>query len=365
MGEKIKAATQVARALGSVLTVVALVACGGGGGGSGTTSSAATSVKLYVVGASYSADGTKGGTDDNNIAGDARFVNGPIGGALWVERYAMALGALTPVSNTRTAASGQSATNYARGGSYALGDATLIAGSTATASAPTTNASLICQPSMANVAGADCGLWSTARTKYAANAYDQWLLVKAALGSASPGANDVLTIDAGGNDLIAYHQTVRTAAAGDPFVSNRADVIEKIAQEAATQGFKKIVIANIPPLSQLTGVVSMGWGATRLGYLGTDVASLNTKIGQKITTASTGLKAVNPGVSFYVANWNTSIANALATPSLAGVTAVASDAGNQSTSASASVDAFWWDTDRLHPSAKLHQYMAANFITLQ
>lgn len=359
---------RLTRLLSSVplLATLGLAACGGGGdGGSGSTATT-TSIRIYAVGASYSSDGSKGGTDDNNISGDARFVNGPIGSALWLERYATTLGALTPVSNTRTASSGQSATNYARGGSYALGDSNLITGSTASATSPTTNAGLICQPTMANTGGADCGLWSTARTKYAANAYDQWLLIKAALGAAAPGSSDVLTIDAGGNDLVAYHEkAVRTAAAGDPFVSDRADVIEKIAQEAATQGFKKIVIAKIPPLNQLTGVVNMGWGATRLGYLGTDVAALNSKLAAKITTAGTGLKAVNAGVSFYLADWHTAIANALATPSLAGVTSNSSDAGNLSTTASASLDAFWWDTDKLHPSAKIHRYMADNFIALQ
>lgn len=339
---------------------LALVGCGGGGDSTTTT----VQPKIYVIGASYSSDGTKDGTSDYTISGDARFVNGPLGSALWVERYATALGALTPVSNTRTATSGQSATNFARGGSYALGDSNLITGSTATASAPTTDASLICQPTADNSTGAACGQWPAARTKYAANAYDQWLLIKAALGSAAPGSSDVLTIDSGGNDLVAWHEAAtRTSAKGDPFVQDRADVIEKIAQEAATQGFKKIVIAKIPPLNLLAGLSS--WGATRLGYMATDVASLNTKIADKITHSGTGLKAVNSGVSFYLADWHTAISNAQATPSLAGVTSATSDAGNQTTAASASADAFYWDTDHLHPSARIHKYMADNFIALQ
>lgn len=352
--------------IGAAAGLATLVACGGGGD-SGTTS-ATVKPKIYVIGASYSADGTKDGTSDFNIAGDARFVNGPIGSALWVERYASALGAQTPVSNTRTAGSSQSATNFARGGSYALGDATLITGSTATASAPTTDASLICQPSVDNSTGAACGQWSTARTKYAANAYDQWLLIKNALGSSAPGSSDVLTIDSGGNDLIAYHQTVRSAAAGDPFVSNRADVIEKIAQEAATQGFKKISIAKIPPLNLLNGLVDvtkLNWSAARRGFLATDVGSLNTKIADKINHSGTGLKAINTGVSFYLADWHTAISNAQTTPSLAGVTSATSDDSNLTTGASATDDAFYWDPDNLHPSARIHKYMADNFITLQ
>ena len=354
----------VLRATLAGLIGLALTACGGGGSESSGNSTTSTT-KVYVIGASYSADGSRDGTDNNNVSGDARYVNGPLGGALWVERYAAAIGALTPVSNTRTASSGQSATNFARGGSYALGDSTLIGGSTATASAPTTDANLICQPSMANSGGVDCGSWGGTRTRFPANAYDQWLLIKTALGSAAPGTSDVLTIDAGGNDLIAYHQTVRVAAAGDPFVQNRADVIEKIAQEAASLGFKKIVIANIPPLQQINGLVSFGWGGTRLAYLATDVSALNTKLAAKINTASTGLKAINPGVSFYLANWNTAISTALTTPSVAGITSSTSDAGNQTTSVSATLDAFWWDTDQLHPSARIHQYMASNFISLQ
>jgi hypothetical protein len=103
-------------------------------------------------------------------------------------------------------------------------------------------------------------------------------------------------------------------------------------------GFKKIIIANALPTDQTPYFASFNLGPTRLGYLATDIASLNSKIVAKINAATTGLKATNSATSFYLADWNTAMANALATPSLAGVSAVASDAGSQTTSANATLD---------------------------
>lgn len=356
-------------------TTIALSACGGGGGSDSAT--ATVKPKIYVIGASYSSDGSKNGSSNYTVSGDARHVNGAIGAAIWVEVLASTLGADTPVSSTRAPTSGQSATNYARGGSYALGDSALIGSSVATVANPATvdgaANSLVCSPTADNSSGAACGNWNTGLTKYPANAYDQWLAINTALGSATPGTSDVLSIDSGGNDLATYHtSTTRGSAAGNPFISNRADVIEKIAQAAATKGFKNIVIANIPPLHKLPGIVS-SLDATHLAYLSTDVTALNNAMGAKITA----LKAANSGVKFYLANWNTALTQVIDNSGIVGgfirpVDGTTADESSNDypggSAVSATANVLWWDTAAngfKHPSAKLHKYMADNHVSQQ
>lgn len=317
-------------------SILILSACGGGGGDS--TATTAVKPKIYVVGASYSSDGPEDATQTTTISGDARNTNGAIGAALWVEVLASSWNALTPVSSSRTPTSTQSATNFARGGSMAWDVRSGAAKLTAT------TAGNVC-----NSGSSGCGDYATALLKWPRSTYDQWL----ALAATSPaiGSSDVFAIDSGGNDLLYQYEKTSpvTGPLSNTFINDRADVVESIVNSAIGLGFKKIVIANIPPLHQLPGTSSLA----NLANLGTDVGALNTALGTKVTA----LKAANPTVQFYRANWNTAISDALSQSGVWAAVSTTSDANND-VNAIATSNVMWWDTDHVHPSGKLHKTMA-------
>lgn len=333
-------------------TLLALFGCGGGG-------STATTVKpkVYSIGASYSSDGPE---DPRNAAytagyrsGDARNVNGAIGQALWVEVLANNLGALSPVSNSRAPSATQSATNFARGDGHLLELRTAtqqtLAAVTAGGYTGTPTAQL-------------CSVGVCVDTKFPKSATDQWL----ALAATSPTikSTDVFTIDSGGNDLLYQHlqanKGVNVTVTDANFITDRVAVIQSIVNKAIALGFKKITIANIPPLGLLPGVsVQNGVGGIDTTKLGQDVTTMNTAL----DTLLSNLKTANPTLQFYKADWNTAITRAI-NSSNGWTTPVTATAGDDFAFAiSATADVMWWDTDRYHPSGKLHQYMADNLIT--
>jgi phospholipase/lecithinase/hemolysin len=327
-------------------SVFALAGCGGGG--SETTNTA--TAKIYVIGASYSSDGPEDARLSTVISGDARNVNGPIGQALWIETYATATGSLTPVSSTRTPGAGQSATNFARGGSFSIEERTIPP----TAKLTATDPNFIC-----NSGSIGCGDYNTTLLKFPRSAYDQWLAIAAT--SPTVSATDIFAIDEAENDLVRYYRN-NNGPAGTAFINDRADVMEGIITLAIAKGFKKIVIANVPPLHLLPG--ASGIGSLRLTNLGNDVALLNSAIGTKVNS----LKAANPSVQFYKADWNTAFTNAINGFGIwSGVSATDStEAQNPffATNQSALLNVKWWDIENIHPSAKLHKYMADNYIAL-
>lgn len=341
-------------AIWSAALLTALTACGGGG--SGSTAPATPSPKIYAIGASYSSDGPEDARAAAYAAGyrsgDARNTNGAMGTALWLEVLANSLGALSPVSNSRTPSATQSATNFARGDAHALDVRTGQTLAAVTAGGYTgTNPTLLC------LSGICAG------TKFPKSASDQWLSVAAS--SPTLKSTDVLTIDSGGNDLMYQHlnanKGVNVTTTDANFITDRVALIQSLTNKAITLGFKKIVIANIPPLHLLPGIsIQNGVGGIDTTKLGQDVATMNTAINTLLGT----LKAANPMVQFYKADWNTSMTNAIAGPASYGFAFPVTTAGDDIT-VSETATHLWWDTDKYHPSGKLHKYMADNFITLQ
>jgi hypothetical protein len=199
-------------------------------------------------------------------------------------------------------------------------------------------------------------------TQFPRSAMDQWIT----LAATSPviKSTDVFTIDSGGNDLmyqhLQAHKGVNVTTTDANFITDRVSTIESIANKAITLGFKKIVIANIPPLNLLPGIAAQnGVGGIDTTKLGQDVVTMNTALDTLMTTLKTG----NGTLQFYKANWHTAITRAVNSTN-GWTTLVTATAGDDFAFAvSATADVMWWDTDRYHPSGKLHKYMADNLIT--
>lgn len=350
--------TLLARQLTRVVlcaTIFALFGCGGAA--SDASTAVAVKPKIYSIGASYSSDGSE---DPRSAAytagyrsGDARNVNGAIGQALWVEVLANSLGAFSPVSSSRAPSATQSATNFARGDAHALELRTATHQTLAAVTAGGYTGTPIAQL---------CSVGVCANTKFPQSAMDQWI----ALAATSPTikSTDVFTIDSGGNDLLYQHlqanKGVNVTATDANFITDRVAVIQAIVNKAIALGFKKMTIANIPPLNLLPGVsVQNGVGGIDTTKLGQDVATMNAALNILLSD----FKTANPTLQFYKADWNTAITRAVNSTN-GWTTLVTATAGDDFAFAiSATADVMWWDTDRYHPSGKLHKYMADNLIS--
>ncbi|OYU46466.1 MAG: hypothetical protein CFE44_02015 [Burkholderiales bacterium PBB4] len=171
----------------------------------------------------------------------------------------------------------------------------------------------------------------------------------------------MFAFDAAQNDWVRYYR-LNTGPSGSTFINDRADVVEGVVKLAIGLGFKKIMVANAPPLHLMPG--SSGLGATKLANLASDITAFNAAIGAKVNA----LKLANPNVQFYKADWNTAFTNAINGVGIwSGVSMTANvEAQNPglATSQPAGLMVKWWDIANAHPSATLHKYMADNFISL-
>lgn len=347
-------------------SLATLPGCGGGNEGA-ETAAVPVSVpapvpvpvlksKIFAIGASFSSDGPEDPRDasyeSGYRSGDSRYVNGAMGQALWLEVLANKWGALSPVSNSRAPSTAQSATNFARGDAQALETRSATKQTLATVTAIDYKGS----PSAELCISGICN-----NSRFPKSAYDQWLT----LAATSPviGSSDALTIDIGGIDLLSQHLEthpgVNVTTIDPNFISDRVLVIESIVNKAIAMGFKNVVVANVPALQLLPGIANSGVTGMDVAKLAQDVTAMNASLAASLAK----VKAANPSVHLYSADWNAAITRAV-TSTNGWTTLVTSTAGDDFAFAiSETADVMWWDRERIHPSGKLHKYLADNLIS--
>lgn len=288
-----------------------------------TTSTSYNYAALYVLGASYVANGevTASPVGEGDSTGDDKSTNGN----LWVEVFAQQNGHDNPISSTRTPNNGETATNFARGG--------------------------------AEIMNTQSGAGGTDRPKDATEQFNELQLYLQTNGAPLP--SDVFVITSFGNDILYQYEEDSEVDLENLFLITRVNKLIDLIRQAQNAGFKNIIVANLPPIHLLPAAFSFFSAETRSSLQG-DIDYFNAQLEQAVKELLIEEKSLNA----MVLDMNTIISDAVANPADYGfsdsTTTIYSSDG-QPTGA-APDQTMWWDD--VHPSAKLNEIMAVDISPL-